>query len=166
LLDAQTSAACKNGTPLRPAWLAHACEAANAIHALVKSRRVCCFSAKGPVRGLYWIVRRADQLIRAQQEQLVDNETMGALGEMASAVAHGVRNPLSSIRSSAELWQNTPGAPCVESAADPRECRAVLQGLNNVVANALEAIPPQGGSVGIAPQNLEKIYQPFCRLKN
>lgn len=90
---------------------------------------------------------------------------MGALGEMASAVAHGVRNPLSSIRSSAELWQNTPGAPCVESAADPRECRAVLQGLNNVVANALEAIPPQGGSVGIAPQNLEKIYQPSVGSK-
>jgi len=52
---------------------------------------------------LFWIVRRADTLIRQQQERLVRAETFAAVGEMASAVAHGIRNPLSSIRSSAEL---------------------------------------------------------------
>jgi two-component system sensor histidine kinase HydH len=200
---------------------------------------------------LFWIVRRADQVIRAQQERLVESETMGALGEMASAVAHGVRNPLSSIRSSAELWQETPGAPGVESAADiisevhrieqwirelltfsqphderaeavdardlieqcmagfarearrrrvelnaaladalpPVRANAALfsQALNNVVANALEAMPPEGGSVrieagtapgakhiairvadtgaGIAAADMEKIYQPFFTTK-
>ena len=67
---------------------------------------------------LFWIVRRADQLIRSQQERLIESETMGALGEMASAVAHGIRNPLSSIRSSAELWHDAPGAVGVESAND------------------------------------------------
>lgn len=52
---------------------------------------------------LFWMVRRADNLIRAQQERLVESETLAAVGEMGSAVAHGIRNPLASIRSSAEL---------------------------------------------------------------
>ena len=67
---------------------------------------------------LFWIVRRADHLIRSQQERLIESETMSALGEMASAVAHGIRNPLSSIRSSAELWHDAPGAIGVDSAND------------------------------------------------
>jgi len=53
--------------------------------------------------GLYWIVRRAAILLTAQQRQLVTNETFVALGEMSSAVAHSLRNPLATIRSSAEL---------------------------------------------------------------
>jgi signal transduction histidine kinase len=53
--------------------------------------------------GLYWIVRRAAMLLEAQQKQLVTNETFVALGEMSSAVAHSLRNPLATIRSSAEL---------------------------------------------------------------
>ncbi len=52
---------------------------------------------------LFWIVRRANNLMHSQQERLVESETMVAIGEMASAVAHGIRNPLASIRSSAEL---------------------------------------------------------------
>lgn len=52
---------------------------------------------------LFWIVRRADNIIRQQQERLLKAETFAAVGEMASAVAHGIRNPLSSIRSSAEF---------------------------------------------------------------
>jgi len=52
---------------------------------------------------LFWIVRRADNIIRQQHERLLKAETFAAVGEMASAVAHGIRNPLSSIRSSAEI---------------------------------------------------------------
>jgi signal transduction histidine kinase len=52
---------------------------------------------------LFGIVLRADALIRHQQRQLIDAQSMAAVGEMASAVAHGIRNPLASIRSSAEL---------------------------------------------------------------
>lgn len=60
--------------------------------------------------SLFWIVRRAAQVIRRQQERLVESETMATIGEMASAVAHGIRNPLASIRSSAEvaLEENPP----------------------------------------------------------
>jgi two-component system, NtrC family, sensor histidine kinase HydH len=67
---------------------------------------------------LYWIVARGDRLIRAQQARLVETETLAALGEMAAAVAHGLRNPLASIRSSAELALETPGAPDPAGAQD------------------------------------------------
>lgn len=198
---------------------------------------------------LFWIVRRADQLIRSQQERLIESETMSALGEMASAVAHGIRNPLSSIRSSAELWHDAPGAVGVESANDimsevyrieqwirelltysqppdyrteavglkplierciagfAREAKRrqvrielslpdglpdirasaalLMQVLNNLVCNALEAMPAQGGTIviagraghkevgieisdtgaGIAPENIAKVCQPFFTTK-
>ncbi|MEN8801372.1 MAG: ATP-binding protein [Thiogranum sp.] len=52
---------------------------------------------------LFWIVRRASVVMRAQQERLIESETIAAMGEMAAGVAHGVRNSLASIRSSAEL---------------------------------------------------------------
>lgn len=55
--------------------------------------------------ALYWIVRRAARLLASQQQQLISNETFVALGEMSSAVAHSLRNPLANIRSSAELAQ-------------------------------------------------------------
>jgi two-component system, NtrC family, sensor histidine kinase HydH len=52
---------------------------------------------------LHWIVRRGSRIIRTQQERLLESETLATVGEMSSAVAHGIRNPLASIRSSAEL---------------------------------------------------------------
>jgi two-component system, NtrC family, sensor histidine kinase HydH len=53
--------------------------------------------------ALFWVVRRADRLIRHQRERLVEAETLATVGVFASAVAHGIRNPLAIIRSSAEL---------------------------------------------------------------
>ncbi len=67
--------------------------------------------------ALFGLVRRAAQTIRAQQRQLVESETLAAIGEMSSAVAHGIRNPLASIRSSAELVQDDP-AHAGEAAGD------------------------------------------------
>jgi len=52
---------------------------------------------------LFWIVRRANLLLREQQQKLLESETFAALGEMAGAVAHGIRNPLASIRMTAQL---------------------------------------------------------------
>lgn len=68
--------------------------------------------------ALFWLVRRADALIRHQQDQLVQSETLAAVGEMGSAVAHGIRNPLASIRSSAELSLETADAFGREAATD------------------------------------------------
>ncbi|MNM51457.1 Sensor protein ZraS [compost metagenome] len=52
---------------------------------------------------LYGIMRRAARMLAVQQKRLISNETFVALGEVSSAVAHSLRNPLASIRSSAEL---------------------------------------------------------------
>ena len=53
--------------------------------------------------SLFGIIRRASAVIDQQQTRLAESEVMAAIGEMASAIAHGIRNPLASIRSSAEL---------------------------------------------------------------
>lgn len=68
--------------------------------------------------ALYGLVRRADGLIQAQQQRLVENETFAVVGEMASVVAHGIRNPLAAMRSSAELIQDSPDRATAEAAHD------------------------------------------------
>jgi signal transduction histidine kinase len=42
---------------------------------------------------------------------LVQSEKLASLGEMAAAVAHGLRNPLASLRASAQLALRHPGSP-------------------------------------------------------
>jgi signal transduction histidine kinase len=69
--------------------------------------------------ALFWIIRRASRVIREQQSRLVASETLAVVGEMASAVAHGLRNPLASIRSSAELaLEDQPSESLKESLSD------------------------------------------------
>ncbi|WP_397453959.1 sensor histidine kinase [Pseudomonas sp. NA-150] len=68
--------------------------------------------------GLFWIVRRAALLLQTQQRQLVTNETFVALGEMSSAVAHSLRNPLATIRSSAELAQEVASSTAQKNIGD------------------------------------------------
>lgn len=55
--------------------------------------------------ALYWIVQRGAHLIEMQQKELSQMEVLAAIGQMASAVAHSLRNPMATARSSAELWQ-------------------------------------------------------------
>ena len=200
--------------------------------------------------GLFWIMHRAERVMRHQQQQLVANESMVAVGEMAAAVAHGIRNPLASIRTSAELWAEVKSDEAQEPAQDivsevdrlelwvrslltyadqgraklePIDLNGLLiaavegfqrefarlniqtkfeldegmprifgdsglltQMLNSLIANAIEAMP-RGGSlamasqpaennraielrisdtgVGIAPEQLQKIFQPFSTSK-
>ena len=79
-----------------------------------------CALASGALlfASIYWIIRRAERVMRHQQGQLVANEAMVAVGEMASAVAHGIRNPLASIRTSAELWADGKSSETHEQAQD------------------------------------------------
>src|SRR5919106_4668893 len=60
--------------------------------------------------SLFAIVRQAARKIDEQQEnllriqsELVASQRMAAMGEMAAAVAHGIGNPLSSIRATAQV---------------------------------------------------------------
>ncbi|RWU21585.1 two-component sensor histidine kinase [Pseudomonas alkylphenolica] len=68
--------------------------------------------------GLYWLMYRANRQLAAQQKRLINNETFVALGEMSSAVAHSLRNPLASIRSSAELAQEIEEGPAQKNIGD------------------------------------------------
>jgi len=68
--------------------------------------------------GLFWIVRRAASMLQNQQNRLVASETYVALGEMSSAVAHSLRNPLANIRSSAELAQDIASMPAQKNIGD------------------------------------------------
>ncbi len=45
----------------------------------------------------------AYEVIRRTQEELVRNERLAAVGEISAAVAHGLRNPLASIRACAQV---------------------------------------------------------------
>ncbi len=68
--------------------------------------------------ALFWIVRRASLTIQRQQQALVEAEKWAVVGELTAAVAHGLRNPLAAIRSSAELAQEEDVPPVGEYAAD------------------------------------------------
>jgi signal transduction histidine kinase len=67
---------------------------------------------------LFWLIRRADSIIKQQRTQLLEAETLAVVGELTSAVAHNIRNPLSSIRSSAELVLAFPQEDGSERAAE------------------------------------------------
>ena len=66
---------------------------------------VCGLSGLVIYLALVGLVMMADRQIARQQRTIVANESLAAVGDMASAVAHGLRNPLGSIRSSAELME-------------------------------------------------------------
>ena len=53
--------------------------------------------------ALVSVVIYSTRILRRQEQRLVETERLAVVGEMASAVAHGLRNPLAAIRSCAEL---------------------------------------------------------------
>lgn len=77
------------------------------MSAIAASQQLIWWGAIGVAALLYGllfvIVAHAAALMRRQQAALVAAEKLTVAGEMASAVAHGLRNPLASIRSTAEL---------------------------------------------------------------
>ncbi len=73
--------------------------------ALIQLWLACAVSAAGLFLTLYWTVARADRVMRDQHAKLAENQTLSTAVELARAVAHNLRNPLASIRVSAEMLQ-------------------------------------------------------------
>lgn len=71
----------------------------------------CAGSALVLFLALNSIVARADRVMRDQQGQISESQALASAVELAGAVAHNLRNPLASIRTSAELMESDPGLP-------------------------------------------------------
>ncbi len=56
-------------------------------------------------------LRRNSAQLERTQAQLVQSEKLASIGEMAAAVAHGLRNPLASLRAAAQLVRRHPESP-------------------------------------------------------
>ncbi|MGE7989904.1 sensor histidine kinase [Pseudomonas sp. NPDC089554] len=111
--------------------------------------------------GLYGIMRRAARLMAVQQKRLIGNETFVALGEMSSAVAHSLRNPLASIRSSAELAQ------AFDEGAAGRNINDIIRQVDRMshwVRELLQSLRPlSDAAVAVSlPQALEDSLQVFA----
>jgi signal transduction histidine kinase len=52
------------------------------------------------------------------QAQLVQSEKLASIGEMSAAVAHGLRNPLASLRAAAQLVRRHPESPSAQEHLD------------------------------------------------
>ncbi len=78
---------------------------------IVRLWLACLASAIVLFTTLYWIASRADQVMRQQQARLAEAATLATAVELASAVAHNLRNPLASIRVSAEMQQQRDVTP-------------------------------------------------------
>lgn len=91
--------------------------------------------------ALFAIVRQAAQKINEQQEnllavqsELVASQRMAAIGEMAAAVAHGIGNPLSSIRAAAQVAKLgcADYNGCAEAKRTQRNLRDIMQQVDRV----------------------------------
>lgn len=101
--------------------------------------------------ALFGMVRRADLLISEQQRRLVDAETLAVVGEMSSAVAHGIRNPLASIRSSAELILVTDEETGREAAGDIISESDRLEAWVRELLSYSRPLDEKAGAVSLAP---------------
>jgi signal transduction histidine kinase len=84
--------------------------------------------------SLFAIVRQAAHKIAEQQEnllkmrsELIASQRMAVIGEMAAAVAHGIGNPLSSIRAATQV------AMLDANADDSEKSRQMKENLQNIV---------------------------------
>ncbi len=99
--------------------------------------------------ALFWLVRRASRTIDEQQRRIVEAESLAVVGEMSTVVAHGIRNPLASIRSSAELIDAE--LPSDPASGGPREsARDIIQDVDRLeewVRTLLTYAQPAGGPI-------------------
>lgn len=100
--------------------------------------------------SLFGLVRRADRIMRAQERRLLDHEAFAVVGEMTSVVAHGIRNPLASIRSSAELLQETVPSARADAGDIVAQCDRLGAWLREWLGHAVDA-PLQDRPLAVPP---------------
>ena len=61
---------------------------------------------------------RMTENLQQSRSALVQAEKLASIGEMSAAVAHGLRNPLASLRAAAQLVRNHPEAPSAREHLD------------------------------------------------
>jgi signal transduction histidine kinase len=96
--------------------------------------------------SLCGLVHRADRVIRRQERALAEGQRLATASEMAAAVAHSLRNPLASIRSSAELAMRLRSPERVQALLD--DIVRQSDRLAHWVRQYLSAVEPEGGSSG------------------
>ncbi len=110
--------------------------------------------------SLFWIVRRAarriqeqhqalehrteeltaaNQELRAVQKQLLEAGRMAAIGEVVTAVAHGIRNPLANIRASAQV-ASLDCRDCAASSLAPRNLVNIMAEVDRLEARLKELL--------------------------
>ena len=61
---------------------------------------------------------RMTEQLRQSRAQLVQSEKLASIGQMAAAVAHGLRNPLASLRAAAQLARHRADVPAAREQLD------------------------------------------------
>jgi len=101
------------------------------------------------------VIQAQTETIAAARARVLQNEKLAALGQLAAAIAHEVRNPLAVIRSAAQgVAESVP-----EEAAEPRRAcsfiTAEIDRLTNVVSSLLAfARPPRVDARPVAVRDL------------
>jgi signal transduction histidine kinase len=68
-------------------------------------------TSRDEIGDLARALARMTRQLRDSRAQLVQAEKLASIGEMSAAVAHGLRNPLASLRAAAQLVRHHPASP-------------------------------------------------------
>lgn len=135
-----------------------------------QARMVVLFGALGGgvllYLSLFAIVRQAARKIAEQQDnllkmqsELIASQRLAAVGEMAAAVAHGIGNPLSSIRAAAQVAQLDCGenADCQYHARTGTALASIIEQVDRVqkrmqgLLNFAKPMEPRAAPVELNP---------------
>jgi signal transduction histidine kinase len=156
------------------------------FQAIREARLIVLFGAVGGglllYISLFAIVRQAARKIAEQQEnllrmqaELVASQRMAVVGEMAAAVAHGIGNPLSSIRAAAQVGMLHTGADGAEKRdAMIETLKSIMQQVDRVqkrmqgllnFAKPLEPRPSRVEVNAVVREVLETLNSRFSEAK-
>jgi signal transduction histidine kinase len=75
-------------------------------------------TSRDEIGDLARALARMTRQLRDSRAQVVQSEKLASIGEMSAAVAHGLRNPLASLRAAAQLVRRHPTSPAATEHLD------------------------------------------------